>query len=298
MSKLRSVDWVRSSPYWALHLACLLAFVPGVGFSWLALGVCVALYAVRVFALTAFYHRYFSHRTFTTTRWFAFVGALLGNLAAQKGPIWWAAHHRDHHRYSDKEQDVHSPVVHGFIWSHMLWFLTPENFKTNISNVPDLYKRWELRLIDRYEFVAPIALAVGLFFLGWGLHEWAPSLGVNGMQMLVWGFFISTVAVYHVTYSINSLAHVIGKRRFKTTDDSRNNWLLALLTFGEGWHNNHHYFPNSARQGFYWWEIDLSYYTLVVLSWFGLVWDLKRVPDKVLQAGLRQAPAPAAAQQR
>ncbi len=267
-----------------MHLGCFLVF--WVGFSWVALAVAALYYAIRVFALTGFYHRYFSHRAFRTSRWFQFVGAVLGSAALQRGPLWWAAHHRRHHRLSDHEGDVHSPHQVGFWYSHMGWFLNKENFATDFKSVHDFAKYPELRFLDKYDLVVPLAFGGLLFGLGALLEAVAPNLGTTGWQMFVWGFFVSTVAVYHVTYTINSLAHLIGRRRFATKDDSRNNLVLALLTGGEGWHNNHHHYPASARQGFYWWEIDTTYYALVLLSWLGLVWDLKPVPAKVLaQAG-------------
>ncbi|QOJ01961.1 MAG: acyl-CoA desaturase [Phycisphaeraceae bacterium] len=273
----RFVRAVRLLPFIAMHAGCLL--VIWVGFSWWALAVAVGLYAVRMFAITAFYHRYFSHRSFRTSRPMQFVFALLGCSAVQRGPLWWAAHHREHHRHSDQEGDLHSPRLHGILWSHLLWFLQPENTGTNTKAVPDLIKYPELRWIDRYDGVVPLALALAMFALGWSIE--ALGGATSGLQMLAWGFFISTVACYHATYTINSLCHVWGRRRFNTNDDSRNNGVLALLTFGEGWHNNHHYFPGSARQGFYWWEFDLTYYVLWVMSKCRLVWDLNPVPERV-----------------
>jgi stearoyl-CoA desaturase (delta-9 desaturase) len=277
------IDWYRSIPFALMHLGC--CAVIWVGWSWTAVAVAALLYAARVFALTAFYHRYFSHRSFKTTRWFSFLCGLLGNAAAQRGPIWWAAHHRNHHRSADTPQDAHSPRMMGFLRSHMLWFLTRANYRTNERAVPDLVKRPELRFIDRFDYVGPLLLGLATFGLGALLHRYAPQLGTDGWQMFVWGFFLSTVAVYHVTYSINSIAHRFGTRRFETRDDSRNNLWLALAAFGEGWHNNHHFYPGAARQGFYWWEIDITYYLLVVLSWVRLVWDLKPVPERVLKQG-------------
>jgi len=276
----RKIDWLRSLPFFALHLGCLA--VIWVGWSWPAVAVAVLLYAVRVFALTAFYHRYFSHRAFKTSRWFQCVGAILGLAAIQRGPLWWAAHHRKHHRHSDDPQDLHSPYHGGFWWSHIGWFLTKEHFKKNLHEIKDFTKYPELRFLDHYEMIVPTAMGIGLYLLGEGIAAWKPEWGCTGLQMFVWGFLISTVAVYHVTYTINSLCHLLGRRRYQTRDESRNNLVLALLTFGEGWHNNHHRYPSSARQGFFWWEIDITYYTLVVLSWFGLVWDLRPVPPHVL----------------
>jgi stearoyl-CoA desaturase (delta-9 desaturase) len=274
------IDWLRVVPFIGMHLACL--GVIWVGFSWFALWVALALYAVRMFAITGFYHRYFAHRSFKTSRPAQFLFALLGAASVQRGPLWWAAHHRNHHRHSDTELDPHSPR-HGFWRSHMGWFLTREGFRTDERAVRDLARYPELRLLDRFDILVPVLLAAGLFLLGSHLAEAAPELGTDGPQLLVWGFFISTVALFHATVTINSLAHRFGSRRFDTRDDSRNNWLLALITFGEGWHNNHHYYPGSARQGFRWWEIDLTWYLLQLLALFRIVWDLKPVP-----AGLRR----------
>ena len=272
------VEWFRVVPFFLLHAACLLVFV--VGWSPVALAVLLLTYSARVFALTAFYHRYFSHRAFKTSRPVQFLGALLGSAAAQRGPIWWAAHHRHHHRAADKPDDIHSPDQQGFIWSHMLWFMTRKAYGTNERVVKDLLKYPELRFLDRFDFAAPVLLAVSMFALGSVLGRFWPELGTNGPQMLVWGFIVSTVLVYHVTFSINSLAHRFGNRRYDTRDNSRNNLWLALVTFGEGWHNNHHYYPSSARQGFRWWEVDISYYLLLAMSWLGLVWDLRPGPAK------------------
>ncbi len=277
------IDWFRVIPYFLLHAAAVTAF--WVGVSPIAASVCGAMIALRVFALTAFYHRYFSHRAFKTSRWFQFVGAVLGASSAQRGPIWWAAHHRAHHKHSDQPDDLHSPVQHGFWFSHMGWFLTREAYATDKSLVRDWLKFPELRFLDRFDFFVPAVFAAGMFGLGELAHYVWPASDTSGWQMLVWGYLLSTLAVYHITYFVNSLAHVVGKRRFRTEDDSRNNLWLSLLTFGEGWHNNHHRYMASARQGFYWWEIDITYYILCMLSWFGLVWDLKPVPKSILAEG-------------
>lgn len=281
------VEWLRVAPFIALHAACLLVFV--VGWSPVAVGVAIVVHFARVFGLTAFYHRYFSHRAFKTSRVVQFLGAVLGSSAAQRGPIWWAAHHRHHHRASDQPNDIHSPRQQGFLWSHMLWFTTRENYGTDQRMVKDWLKYPELKWLDRFDFVAPALLAAAMYALGAVLKAVAPQLGTNGPQMLIWGFVVSTITLYHVTFSINSLAHKYGTVRFDTQDDSRNNWWLALVTFGEGWHNNHHYYPNAARQGFRWWEIDISYYVLVLLSYMGLVWELKQAPAHALQSSDRTA---------
>jgi stearoyl-CoA desaturase (delta-9 desaturase) len=273
------VDWGRILPFVAVHLACLAVFRVGVTAT--ALGTALALYALRMFAITGFYHRYFSHRAFKTSRLGQFVFALIGASAVQRGPLWGAAHHRHHHAHSDRPEDLHSPRQRGFLWSHMGWFLSRRCFAPDLARVRDLQRYPELRWLDRFDVLVPVALALAVFALGALLERTAPGLGTSRWQMLVWGFFVSTVLCYHATYTINSLSHVFGRRRYATADDSRNNALLALLTFGEGWHNNHHHYPNAARQGFYWWEIDLTYYLLRALAAVGLIWDLKPVPAAV-----------------
>lgn len=276
------IDYWRVVPFVGMHLACLA--VIWVGFSWFAVVFCIALYLLRMFAITAFYHRYFSHKAFQTSRVGQFIFALLGATAVQRGPLWWAGHHREHHQFSDQVQDAHSPKQHGFFWSHFGWFLSTNNFATKLERVKELARYPELRFLDRFDVIVPIALAVGIYLFGDMLAAYLPTLETNGWQLLVWGFVISTVAVYHGTFTVNSLAHVWGHRRYNTKDDSRNNWLIALITLGEGWHNNHHHYPAAARQGFYWWEIDLTYYALKVMSWTGLIWNLRKVPPKAKAA--------------
>ena len=270
------IDWLRAVPFIAMHFACI--GVLWVGVSPVAVWVAVALYAVRMFALTGFYHRYFSHKTFRTSRAVQFVFAMIGASCVQRGPLWWAAHHRNHHRNADTALDPHSPGLRGFLWSHAGWFLTPHAFRTDWSRIPDLAKYPELRVLDRYDTLVPVLLAALLYALGAVLEHTQPQLGTSGGQMLVWGFFISTVVLFHATVTINSFAHRFGKRRFNTKDDSRNNVWLALITFGEGWHNNHHFFPGTVRQGFRWWEVDVTWYVLRLMAMFGLVRDLKPIP--------------------
>lgn len=277
-----AVDWVRILPFLGMHLACLL--VLWVGWSWFAVGTAIALYLVRMFSITGFYHRYFSHRTFRTSRPAQFVFAVIGNASVQRGPLWWAAHHRYHHTHADDASDTHSPRQHGFWWSHVGWVTARRNFATRLRLVPDLARFPELRFLDRFDVLVPVVFALGLFVAGRELAVWAPRLGVNGPQLLVWGFFVSTVALYHGTFTINSLAHRIGRRRYGTRDDSRNCWLLAIVTLGEGWHNNHHRYPAATRQGFYWWEIDLTYYGLLFLRWLGVIWDIRPVPLRVRES--------------
>jgi len=274
------IECLRVLPFIVLHLACFAVF--WVEFSTIAISVATLLYLLRMFAITGFYHRYFAHKAFKTSRAVQFIFAFLAASAAQRGPLWWASHHRHHHAHSDHPEDPHSPKQHGFFWSHLSWFLANKNFRSKNERIKDWLKYPELTLLDRYDVVAPMALELGLFGLGAWLENAAPYLQTNGMQLFIWGFVISTVLLYHMTFTVNSLAHVWGKRRFLTNDDSRNNPVIALFTLGEGWHNNHHHFPSSARQGFYWWEIDLTYYGLKILSALGLIWDLRKVPVEVL----------------
>ena len=278
----RGIDWARVLPFVALHLGCFA--VIWVGISLTAVVVAAVLYVIRMFAITAFYHRYFSHAAFHTSRAAQLIFAALGAASVQRGPLWWASQHRHHHAHSDDPADTHSAKQHGFWWSHMGWFLSRENFATRRERVENLWRFPELRFLDRFDAFVPLLLGVLLYATGAALEQWAPGLNTNGMQLLVWGLCISTVVLYHATFTINSLAHRFGRRRYATSDDSRNNPWLALLTFGEGWHNNHHHFPGAARQGFYWWEIDLTYYGLKLLAALGIIWDLKTVPARVRDA--------------
>jgi stearoyl-CoA desaturase (delta-9 desaturase) len=256
-------------PFALIHVAVLGAFWSGVTAS--AVVCAIALYVVRMFAVTGGYHRYFSHRTYKTSRVFQFVLAFLAQSSAQKGALWWAAHHRAHHRFSDKAGDLHSPVNDGFWYSHVGWLFNGTS-DTDYSMIPDFARYPELRFLNKYHLLPPIVMG----FVVWLTLGW-PGLFI--------GFFASTVALWHGTFTINSLSHVFGKRRFATTDDSRNNWFLAIVTMGEGWHNNHHRFAASTRQGFYWYEYDITFYILKVLSWLGIVWDLRPVPKKILEEG-------------
>ncbi len=275
------IDILGNIPFISIHIGCL--FVFWVGFSWTALIMCFALWFVRMFGITAGYHRYFSHRTYKTSRFFQFILAILGNSAAQLGPLWWAAHHRHHHRFADTKQDIHSPIVDNFWWSHLGWVMCPQYSKTDEKTIRDFAKYPELRYLNRFHMIAPIFLAITVILAGLLFQHYIPQLKTTGLQMLIWGFCLSTVLLYHTTFTINSLAHLFGKRRFETIDSSRNNWFLALITLGEGWHNNHHYYPASERQGFYWWEIDMTHYILKLLSWLGVVWDLKAPPKMLVQ---------------
>jgi stearoyl-CoA desaturase (Delta-9 desaturase) len=255
----------------AIHAGTVVAFARGASLGLVALAV--ATYAVRMFAITGIYHRYFAHRSYKTSRFVQLAFAFLGTTATQKGPLWWASTHRVHHRHSDTERDVHSPLRRGFWYSHMGWWLGREHEATDLALIPDFAGYPELRWLDRFHVVGPLALIGGLFLFG-------------GYDAFLWGFVVSTCALMHATFTINSLAHVFGSRRYATTDTSRNNVWLALITFGEGWHNNHHHYMSSANQGFFWWEVDVSYYLLRGLARLGLVRELRGVPEHVLRRDL------------
>jgi stearoyl-CoA desaturase (delta-9 desaturase) len=270
-SSSRLMTWLQAVPFIFMHVACLAVFLPFIHATALALTLFAVTYAIRVFGLTAGFHRYFAHRSFKTSRVFQFVLAWMGTSALQRGPIWWAGHHRHHHRHSDDELDVHSPIMDTIWQSHIGWIFDEDWAHTPWHDMRDFANYPELRFLEKHHWVPGISLAVLCFLIG-------------GWDGLVWGFFVSTVAVYHVTFFVNSLCHLWGTRRYKTTDFSRNNALVALLTFGEGWHNNHHYYQSSANQGFRWYEFDLSYAILRLLSWFGIVWDLRKPPKDKLPA--------------
>lgn len=261
--------WIKNLPFIGMHLAVFLVFLPNVHATTTAIALCIANFFIRMFGITAGYHRYFAHRAFKTSRWFQFVMGWLGGMAMQKGPLWWAGHHRHHHQHSDQEEDVHSPHTHSVWQSHVGWILSKEHEFTDWKSMHDFSRFPEIRWLDRWNWVPGICLAVLCFLIG----------GISG---LVWGFFVSTVITYHATFCINSFTHIIGRVRYKTTDKSKNSLIMALITMGEGWHNNHHHYASSANMGFFWWEIDLSYCVLKVLAWCGLVWDLRGVPAEKL----------------
>jgi stearoyl-CoA desaturase (delta-9 desaturase) len=270
------VSWSKTVPFLLMHLACL--SVLWVGVSKIAVGVCLINYWLRMFGITAGYHRYFSHRSYKTSRAFQFALAWIGASSAQLGPLWWAAHHRQHHQYADTERDVHPPGLRGFLWSHMGWIFCDEYAVTHYNRVKDFARFPEIQWLERNWLLPPAVFGAAMLGMGSWLGAVHPELGTNGFQLLAWGFFVSTIVVYHATFCINSLAHMVGDRAYANKDDSRNNLALALLTLGEGWHNNHHKFPTSERQGIHWYEIDPTHYVLVMLSWVGLVWDLRTPP--------------------
>jgi len=264
----RRVQWRASIPFIVAHLIPLTAIVVGVTTK--ALVLAAVLFFTRVFFITAGYHRYFSHRAFRTSRFFQFVLAFGGCAAAQKGPLWWAGTHRVHHRYTDTDRDPHSPMQ-GFWWSHVGWVLSPMHKDVDHDDIAEFATYPELRFVDRHDWIAPWALGVASFL-------------VAGLPGLVIGFFGSTVLLWHATFLVNSAAHVFGRRRYATADTSRNNVFVALVTLGEGWHNNHHHYPACARQGFRWWELDVTYWVLRVLAWFRIVRDLREPPERAKQA--------------
>jgi stearoyl-CoA desaturase (delta-9 desaturase) len=284
-------DIERGLPFYFFHLSCL--WVLAVGANWAVVGVAFALYYIRMFAITGFYHRYFSHKAFKTNRFWQFVFAVWGMTSAQKGPLWWAAHHRHHHAYSDKPNDLHSVREQGFLWAHIGWICTNDHMATDYDRIKDYAKYPELMFLNQYDWVVPAVFGLSMIGLSLLVNQAWPTVFTHPMQFFIWGFFVSTVMLYHGTFSINSLSHVFGKKRYTTTDDSKNNWFLSIVTMGEGWHNNHHYFPSCVRQGFYWWEWDPTYYILKAFSWVGIIWDLNPVPQKAYNKALHTGEAKA-----
>jgi stearoyl-CoA desaturase (delta-9 desaturase) len=247
-------------PFLLLHASVLLVLT--VPFSLSMIGWLAGSYFLRMFGVTGGYHRYFSHRSFKLNRFWQFCLAFLAQTSGQKGALWWAAHHRDHHLYSDRKEDLHSPVHEGFWWSHLGWILSDEYDHYDPKRIADLVKYPELRWLDKFHLVPTILYAIAIYYVG-------------GYSALVWGYLVATVVLYHGTFLINSLAHIWGTRRFATPDESRNNFWLALVTMGEGWHNNHHFFMSSVRQGIRWWEVDTTFYILKIMSWVGIARELR-----------------------
>jgi stearoyl-CoA desaturase (delta-9 desaturase) len=274
-------EWARLAfsyaRFFALHLFCLAAIWTGV--SWRALILCACVYTFQILSVTVGYHRYFSHRAYKTSRVMQFILGFFAQMSAQKGVLWWAAHHRFHHRHSDMHDDIHSPKD-GIWWSYCGWILSESTRNTRLAHVEDLAKYPELRLLNAFTYTPVWFLAIGCYFLlGW--------------QGVVVGWLWATILSYHATFANNCFAHIFGSRRYETTDTSRNNWVLAFVVLGEGWHNNHHRYASSARQGFFWWEIDITWYCLLAMSKLGLIWDLRPVPEAIL-AGDITLPAEAA----
>lgn len=261
------------------HLGCFGVIWTGV--SPAALTVALALYVVRGFGVTAGYHRLLAHRSFSTGRPVQFLLALAGSLATQGGPLWWVAHHRSHHRYTETEKDIHSPRTQGFWRSHIGWMLSAESFRENGANARDLYRVPELKFLQQHYAWIVLGQGVAIYGLGEGLA----ALGVqtSGAQMLVWAYFIATVALWHATFMVNSVCHLWGSRPFDAEDTSTNNWLVALLALGEGWHNNHHKFAYSARHGLEWWQFDLTWLLLRGMEKLGLVSELRLPRPRMLE---------------
>jgi stearoyl-CoA desaturase (delta-9 desaturase) len=263
-------EWIRRTlypalPFLGVHAACGLVIVfPPTG----ALLVLAASgYVLRMWAVTAGYHRYFAHRAYRTSRTFQLVLAVLAGTAMQQGPLWWASWHRQHHKHTDAPGDPHSPTRDGFWHAHVGWIFDGEHYGADLSNVKDLARYPELRWLDVHSNIPVVGYA-------------ALCLAIGGAAGVVWGFAVSSVLLAHATFLINSVAHVWGTRRYDTPDTSRNNALLAVLTLGEGWHNNHHHYMTSVRQGFRWWELDLTYYSLLLLAKLGIVWELRQPPGR------------------
>ena len=256
-----------------MHLACLGVFL--VGFSWPALLVAIAMYVIRGMGVTTGYHRLLAHRSYKTNRFIQFVVATAGGLAMQGGPLWWVAHHRAHHRDTDKEGDIHSPVTKGMWQSHMGWMMSNEAFHEQGSNSRDLFKYPELKFLQRHYVWILVLQMLGLYALGSLLSLWYPETSINGLQCLVWGFFVSTVFLWHVTFSVNSVCHRWGSQDYDSNDASTNNWIIGILGFGEGWHNNHHFYPSSARHGLKWWQVDVTWILIRGLCLVGLASEPK-----------------------
>ncbi|MFH6983696.1 acyl-CoA desaturase [Marinoscillum luteum] len=249
-------------------------------FDWM---ICIFLYFFRMFWITGGYHRYFAHRSYKTSRWFQFVIAFMAQTSAQKGALWWAGHHRVHHRTSDTYDDPHSMKHYGFWYSHVGWIIGPDYKETDYKIIGDYAKYPELVWLNKYYLVPPVVLALTVMALGGIVNGGGIEMMFTsaGFSTLFIGFFLSTVVLYHGTFSINSIMHKFGKQRYKSNDESKNSLWLALLTMGEGWHNNHHYYETAARQGFFWWEIDITYYILRIFGFLGLIWDIREVPDHI-----------------
>ncbi len=264
------MHWAMSAPFFAVHLGGVAVLVFA-HWTWHAWAIALGSYVLRMFGVTGGYHRYFSHRTYKTSRVFQFVLALVAMSSTQKGILWWASHHRHHHRHSDEADDVHSMKLRGFWWSHVGWILSTRWDHTDMERIKDLAKFPELRFLNRFHLVPTVLYLAGLY-------------GLWGVEGLLWGYVLSTVIVWHGTFTINSLSHWLGTRVYNTTDESRNSWVLAIVTMGEGWHNNHHHFQASTRQGFLWWEFDITYMVLRTLRLFRIVWDLREPPPQVVAA--------------
>jgi stearoyl-CoA desaturase (delta-9 desaturase) len=277
------IAWAPLVVIGATHVAALLAFVPAF-FSWSALAVCLFLHWLSGgIGICLTYHRLLTHRSFATRpKWLEYLMTAIGCTAIEGGPIGWVADHRRHHAHSDEEDDVHSPD-RGFGWAHMFWWMTPDITSRHTVEyykkwAPDLYRDPVHRWFERYHIVFPVLLGVGLYALG-------------GMPWLVWGCFVRTILVLHTTWLVNSATHMWGYRTHQTRDHSTNLWWVAALTYGEGWHNNHHAFQTSARHGMKWWELDPTYWAVLAMRAVGLAHSVK-LPKSTrgLASRLEEAP--------
>ncbi len=268
--------------FWGVQASSLL--VVTVPLSWSLVGVWAVSHFLRAIGLTLSFHRYFAHRAFELSRGARFFWAFVGTAAMQKGPIWWAGHHLSHHKYADRDGDPHSPAVSGFYYAHVGWFLNDaRNDALPEANpvVRDFGSVPEIAWLETYYVVPPLMLAAGLYAVG-------------GWAWTIWGFGVATTTLAHATFAINTVNHLWGSRRFDTPDDSRNNAITAFFAAGEGWHNNHHRYQRAARNGFYWWEFDPTWYVVKVMSWLGLAWNLQPVPARIYEEARQRVNAVAA----
>jgi stearoyl-CoA desaturase (Delta-9 desaturase) len=257
--------------FWTVQVSALLIFA--VPFRWAFVAVWAASHFLRAIGLTLAFHRYFAHRAFKMNRVARFVWTWIGTSAMQKGPMWWAGHHVNHHKYADRDGDPHSPMVSGVYYAHIGWFLNDtrhDKLEPNNPVIRDFSRVPEIAFIEKYFFLPPLLLAIAMFAIG-------------GFPLLIWGFCLPTMTLAHATFAINTVNHMFGSRRFETVDESRNNPLTALFAVGEGWHNNHHRYQRAARNGFYWWEFDPTWYVIRAMKAVGLAWDVQAVPKRIYE---------------
>ena len=262
---------VQIAVFWLVQASAVLMFA--VPFRWAFVALWAASHFSRALGLTLIFHRYLAHRAFQMNRVARFVWAFIGTAAMQKGPLWWAGHHVNHHRYADRDGDPHSPSVSGFYYAHIGWFLNDtrhDQLPPSNPVIRDFSKDFEIAWLERFFVVPPLLLAIAMFLAG-------------GLPWLVWGFCVPTVTLAHSTFAINTINHMFGSRRFETLDASRNNLLTAFFAVGEGWHNNHHRYQRAARNGFYWWEFDPTWYVIRAMAAVGLVWGIQSVPTRIYE---------------
>jgi len=262
---------VQVTIFWSIQASALLVFA--VPFRWAYVALWAGAHFVRAVGLTLAFHRYYAHRAFKMGRVTRFLWTFIGTAAMQKGPLWWAGHHVNHHKFADREGDPHSPMVSGVYYAHLGWFLNDTKYdRVEATNpvIRDFSTVPEIAFLDRFFGVPPLMMAIALYLAG-------------GMPWVVWGFCLPTMTLAHATFAINSINHMFGSRRFETVDESRNNPLTAFFAAGEGWHNNHHRFQRAARNGFYWWEFDITWYVIRLMKAVGLAWDVQPVPKRIYE---------------